>query len=70
MDGSRTIFEKGHPRNIPVILFQNRTSGFREEDFVRISSCPYSARSSHSPEPCLWMDHKLFLKRATQGTFL
>ena len=28
----RTIFEKGHPRNIPVKLFQNRTSGSRGED--------------------------------------
>ena len=34
---SRTIFEKGHPRNIPVKLFQNRTSGFRGEDFLRIA---------------------------------
>ena len=49
----RTIFEMGHTRNIPVKLFQNLTSGFRE-DFLRISSsCPYSARSPHSPEPCL-----------------
>ena len=30
---SRTIFEKGHPGNIPVKLFQNWTSGSREEDF-------------------------------------
>ena len=30
---SQTLFEKGHPRNIPVKLFQNLTSGFREEDF-------------------------------------
>ena len=52
---SQTIFEKGHPRNIPAKLFQNLTSGF-VEDFLRISSCPYSARSPHSPEPCLWMD--------------
>ena len=37
-------------------LFQNLTSGFREEGFLRISSCPYSARSPHSPEPCLWTD--------------
>ena len=44
-------FEKGHPRNIPVKLFQNQTSGFGEEDFLRISSCPYSLRSPHSPEP-------------------
>ena len=33
-------------------LFQNLTSGFREEDFLRKSLCPYSARSPHSPEPC------------------
>ena len=51
---SRTIFEKSHPRNIPAKLFQNLTSSFRE-DFLRIS-CSYSARSPHSPEPCLWMD--------------
>ena len=53
---SQKIFEKGHPRNIPVKLFQNRTSGFWEEDFLRISSCRYSARSPHSPEPHFWMD--------------
>ena len=52
---SRTIFEKGHPRNILVKLFQNLPSGF-VRDFLRISSCPYSARSPHSPEPCLWTD--------------
>ena len=34
-------FEKGHPRNIPVKLFQNLISSFGEEDFLRISSCPY-----------------------------
>ena len=53
---SQTIFEKGHPRKIPAKLFQSLTSGFGEEDFLRISSCPYSARSPHSPEPCLWTD--------------
>ena len=51
---SPTSFEKGHPKNIPVKLFQNLTSSFGEEDFLRISACPYSARSPHSPEPCLW----------------
>ena len=62
---SRTNFEKGHQRNIPVKLFQNLSSCFREEDFLRISSYPYSARSSHSPEPCLWTDQNFaynFLK--------
>ena len=29
---SWTIFEKGHPRNIPVKLFHNQTSGSREEN--------------------------------------
>ena len=69
---SWTIFDKGHPRNIPVKLFQNQTSGLGEEDFLRISSCPYSARSPHSPEPCLWTDENFeqFLKRVTQGIFL
>ena len=52
---SQTTFEKGHTRNIPAKLFQNLTSGFWE-DFLRISSCPYSASSSHSPEPCFWTD--------------
>ena len=42
----RSIFceqflKKGHPRNIPVKLFQNLTCGFGEEDFLRIFSCPY-----------------------------
>ena len=49
-------FEKGHPRKVPVKLFQNWTTGFREEDFfLRIFSCLYSARSPHSLEPCLWI---------------
>ena len=56
---SQTIFRKGHPRKVPVKLFQNLSRGFKEEDFLRISSCPYSPRSSHSPEPCLWMDQIL-----------
>ena len=69
---SRTTFEKGHPRKFPVKLFQNLTSGFPGKGFLRISSCPYSARSPHSPEPCSWMDQNftLFLKRVTQETFL
>ena len=33
----QTIFEKGHPRNILLELFQNLISSFRE-DFLRISS--------------------------------
>ena len=37
---SRTIFEKGHPRNIPVKLFQNQTSGFREDFFLEFLHVP------------------------------
>ena len=62
---SRTIFEKGHLRNIPVKLFQNLTSSFREQDFLWISSCPCCARSPHSPEQCFWADQNFannFLK--------
>ena len=40
-----TIFEKGHPRNIPVKLFLNLTRRFRVEDILRISSCPFGAKS-------------------------
>ena len=36
---------KSHPRNISVKLFQNLTSAFRKEDFLRISSCWYSTSS-------------------------
>ena len=43
------------------------TSGFGEEDFLRISSCPYSARSPHSPEPCLWMDQN-FANNFSKGS--
>ena len=40
---SGTLFEKAYPRNIPVKLFQNLTSGSGEKDSLRISSCPFSA---------------------------
>ena len=43
---SQTLFEKGHPRNIPAKLFQNVNSGFEEEDFLRISSCPYTVQEA------------------------
>ena len=46
---SPSFFEKGHPRNIPVKLFQNLTRAFGEKS-LRISSCPSSAKSPHSPE--------------------
>ena len=53
---SQTFIENGHTRNISVKLFQNLTIGFREKEFLRISSFSYSASSPHSPEPCLLMD--------------
>ena len=40
---------------MPVKLFQNLTSVFREY-FLRISSSPYIAKRPHSPEPCLLTD--------------
>ena len=52
-------FEKGHPRNISMKLFQNLTSGFREEYFLRSSSCLYSKSNPHSLEP------KQFLRKVT-----
>ena len=67
-----TLFEKGHPRNISVKLFQNLTSGFREEDFLRIPSSLYSTRSPHSPEPCFWTDQNFannFWKRSPKEHF-
>ena len=45
---SQTIFEKGHTRNNLMKLLQILTSGFGE-DFLRISSCPYSAKSFPPP---------------------
>ena len=42
-------------KNISVKLFQNLTSSCRG-DFLRISSCPYSASNPHSQEPCLLTD--------------
>ena len=49
-----TNFEKGHPRNIPVKLCQNQTRGFRQEDFLRISSCSLSFPAFPPPPPPPW----------------
>ena len=55
----RTLFEEGHPRNIPVKLFQNLKSGFGEKSFLRIFSCPYSAtRGPRWP----WIAHLIFFR--------
>ena len=51
-----TSFWKGSPRNIHVKLFKNLTCGFRE-DFLRISPCPYSARSPPPPPPPIHQSH-------------
>ena len=55
----RTVFEKGHPWNISVKLFQNLSSGFRE-DFLLFTnffmSVYYTANSPQSPEPCFLTD--------------
>ena len=43
-------------RKISMKLFQNPICGFREEDFLRIFSYPYSESSPHSLEPRLMTD--------------
>ena len=48
-DGSNILFEKGHISYNLVKLFQILTSVFAEEDFLRICSCPYSAKSLPTP---------------------
>ena len=64
---SQTLFEKGHTRNNLVKLFQILTCDFREEDFLRISLCLYSAKCSHSPEPCLFTD-QTFMNNFRKGS--
>ena len=64
---SRPIFEKGHPRNIPVKLFQNWIRGFRQEDFLRISSCPSSAKSLFPRRPC-FSTHQNFRNNFLKGS--
>ena len=64
---SQTNFVKGYPRKISVELFQNLTSGLREEEYSRISSCLYSACSPNSPESIVC---EQLQKRVTQGSFL
>ena len=62
-------FLKGSPKENSCEIISKFDQRFQRrrffKDFLRISSCPDSARSPHSPEPCLWTDqnstHK-FLK--------
>ena len=67
----RTIFEKSHPKNIPVELFQNWTSGFGEEDFLKISSfCEQlTTHDGHWTTPRAPLEH-VVLRSAKKGTFL
>ena len=69
----QTMFEKGHPRNIPVKLFQNLTSSFGEEDFLRIFFMSIKCKKPPFTS-AMFMDgskfHEQFLKRVTQGIFL
>ena len=51
---SQTSFEKGHQRNRSMKLFQILTSHFREEEFLRISSCSRCANSPHDQSYVSW----------------
>ena len=69
----QTIFEKVNTRNNLVKLFQILTSGFGGEEFLRFSSCPYSAKSLPLMEAMLFNGSKIreqVLKRVSQGTIL
>ena len=46
-------------RNISMKLFQNLTSSFREDGFLRICLCSCRKSSPHSPEPCSMIDQNL-----------
>ena len=53
-------------------LFQNLTSSFREDGFLRICSFSYGESSPHLPEPCSWIDQNLannFLERSFKEHF-
>ena len=68
---SRTIFEKGHPRNIPVKLFQNLTHGFGEEDFFRISDvCIVQEAPIHQSHvyACIKISQTIFKKGHARNT--
>ena len=69
----QTNFEKSHPRNNPVKLFQNLTSGFRVEEFTRIS-LKSTQWKKPPPMAAMFFDRSKFrkkkLKRVTQRTIL
>ena len=64
-DGSKfcTVFENGHPRNIPVKVFQNLTSSSKEKVFKEV------LRKFHSVAMATRVSEQ-FLWRTSQGTFL
>ena len=70
---SRTIFEEGHQKNIPVKLFQNLTSSFREEDFFKNFFMSEKCGKPPFTRAMFLGGSKFceqFLERVTQGTFL
>ena len=64
----RPIFEKGHPRNNPVKLFQNRTCGYRGDFLKNSLKNPFGC---HGNQTFRWNQIlQTMLKRTTQGIFL
>ena len=64
---------KVHPMKVPVKLFQNRTSGFKEEDFLRISYVRILQEASiHRSQIYgrIKISRTSFEKGHPQGTFL
>ena len=65
---SQTLFEKGHPRNNPVKLFQILISSFWGEKFWRISLSPYCAKCLPPPlQPCFSTDQN-FINNFWKGS--
>ena len=61
-------FEKGHPRDIPVKLFQNQTSGFREDFKELLKKFNFVAMATRVFDGFKFCEQ--FLKRTSQRTFL
>ena len=60
--------EKGHPRVNSVKLFQNFTGSFREEEFLRLSLCPYTY-SAQTPPPTFPPEPFFFTDQIIANTF-
>ena len=54
---SQKTFYTRSPKESSCEIISKIGPAVSEKDFLRISSCPFSARSPHSTEPCLWMDY-------------